>query len=93
MAKSRSFRKPYFFSISTGRFNPHHPDKERYPNWTITLPASLHMVISAWTQKEATEANYSDLQGFIDALEVVKLDMRRQLDEKSLKLYPGEPKK
>jgi len=75
-------KKPYFFSISTKQFHSHHFNKELWPNWTVSLPASCHMVISAWQEKPVTEGTLADLRGFLDALEMIYLLKRRDLDEK-----------
>ena len=63
------------------KLNAHHPDRKRFPNWTIPVSQSFHMFFwRLWEKLPATEQNYAILQGEIDAMKYKALEMRRELD-------------
>jgi hypothetical protein len=75
-------KKPHFFNISKNQWHSHHCDKEKYPEWTMELPASLHMVLSALQRMETSDNSLAVVRAFTDACEWIYLDMRRELDER-----------
>lgn len=74
--------KPTFFVISTNQFHKHHLDKERWPYYTVNLPASVHAVVRAFQKMEPSDENYMILHNFIKSLSMVELQMDRELGEK-----------
>ncbi len=79
---SKKFYKPDKFFISRQKWDKHHPDKDRFPDWTIDLPTSLHDVINAFQREPLYDESLTVLRGFIDSLEYEYLNRRRILDEK-----------
>lgn len=74
--------KPTFFVISKNQFHEHHLDKERWPHFTLNLPASVHAVVRAFQKMEPSNENYMILHNFIKALSFVEIEMDRRLGEK-----------
>ena len=59
----------------------HHPDRERYPDWTLSLRNHLfHQVCTVCQRMKATTENLADIRALIDALEYEYLMKRRVLD-------------
>ena len=70
-----------FFVISVKQWHEHHPDKELWPDWTIDLPQSLHMVVNALQRLKITEENYALIHNFLVCVEYVAFNLRRLLDK------------
>lgn len=74
--------KPYFFVISKKQFHEHHPDRDRWPGFTLNLPASLHYVVNACQKLDPTPENYMILHNLLKALSFVEIEMDRKMTEK-----------
>ena len=64
------------------QWHEHHPNRELWPDWTVDLPQSLHMVINALQRLPSTDENLALIHNFLTAAQYVAFDMRRKLDEK-----------
>ena len=59
----------------------HHPDRKRWPDWTLDVGNQLfHKAITIAQTMRCTEENFAILRAFIDALEYEYLQKRRELD-------------
>jgi hypothetical protein len=61
----------------------HHPDNERYPDWTIEVSPAFHVYYwRKWQRSRATGENYYILSNEIFCLNHRLQEMRRELDLK-----------
>lgn len=59
----------------------HHPDKERYPDWTMDVGNQFfHKALTIAQGMSPKIENLAVLRAFIDSLEYAYLEMRRELD-------------
>ena len=73
--------KRHIFLISVNQFHDHHPDREHWPEYTLSLPASLHHVVNAFQRLPATPENYVTLHDFIKSLTMIEIQMDMKLQE------------
>jgi len=61
----------------------HHPDKERYPDWTLELKNNLfHKVVTVVQRMKSTPENLTAVFNLICSLFYELLRMLREIDEK-----------
>ena len=69
-------------------YNDHHPDKEKFPDWTIPLRNWMHLFIRRCEQFGSTEANLSEILNLEEAVGEIINRMEREINFKESPIPP-----